>query len=527
MRQRGLQYAAWIVVGTLEMLCRTASADDFQYVSAFALDPVQTQPLTVVVPGAIVCTNADDVVMAGHFAGQTDFDPGPGTANITSSSNGANGFLLKFDSDQQYLWSAAFISSLQSYATDVDVDFSENILVSGEYTGTVDLDPGASTTNASSAGDSDIFVAKLDSNGNHLWSASFGGLASDSAQAIASDSLGNVYVAGTVQSPSVDFDPGPGSVNSSGAGIFVLKLDSAGNFVWMRHISSASGGATDLLIDSNGDMVVAGGFEDSADFDPGAGVTTLTSVGNGSDPFLLKMDAAGAFLWAKSFGGSSNDRVVDLVETGAGNLLLAGEFNLTVDFDPGLGTETRVAVGDDGYVLKLGSDGSFGWVYTLGSNENDNAWALDTDSEGNVMVTGDFSATVDFDPGPASHAMVASSASDGYILQLDPNGDFLAVRPIRGPGYETPLQLRIDSTDRVHLAGRLYDSADLDPGPAVTIFSSTHNGDGAYVLALDLVPIAPLPVSAAWALTALCLLLVLAASLRFVRHRRLDRLDIH
>ncbi|MBK8619436.1 MAG: SBBP repeat-containing protein [Anaerolineales bacterium] len=99
-----------------------------------------------------------------------------------------------------------------------------------------DFDPSPDTAYLTSAGQQDIFISKLDSNGNYVWAKSMGGTDYDYANGISVDSSGNVYTTGTFLN-TVDFDPGPNDANLSSVGwndIFISKLDGSGNYVWAR-----------------------------------------------------------------------------------------------------------------------------------------------------------------------------------------------------------------------------------------------------------------------------------------------------
>jgi hypothetical protein len=157
--------------------------------------------------------------------------------------------------------------------------------------GTVDFDPGAGTANMSSTGSNDIFIQKLDSNGNFLWAKTFGGSSADMGYSITVDGSGNTYTTGYFQG-SVDFDPGEGLTIFNSAGsfdVFILKLDASGNYLW----STAFGGSStdmgqSISVDVLGSIYTTGRFEDVVDFDIGQEISNHTSSG-GRDVFIIKM----------------------------------------------------------------------------------------------------------------------------------------------------------------------------------------------------------------------------------------------
>ena len=132
--------------------------------------------------------------------------------------------------------------------------------------------------------------------------------------------------------------------------IFILN---AQQFEWAKSFGGTSADySIDIITDASGNVYTAGSFQGTIDFDPGAGVFNLTSNG-GSDAFVQKMDALGNFLWAKFFGGTSDEEAYSIITDASGNVYTTGVFQGTVDFDPGVGTFNITSNGDfDGFVQK-------------------------------------------------------------------------------------------------------------------------------------------------------------------------------
>ncbi|MBL4735897.1 MAG: SBBP repeat-containing protein, partial [Flavobacteriales bacterium] len=172
------------------------------------------------------------------------------------------------------------------------------------------------------------------------WAKGVGGISSDNGMSVAVDSQGNVYVAGTYWGTS-DFDPGMDTFNLTSNGsydAFLLKLNQFGEFIWAR----SWGGlirdeARSISISNQGNVYVTGIFEDTVDFDPGTGIFNLISNGD-FDPFAIKLDENGNFIWAKSWGGKNDDESYSIATDSVGNVYITGYYNdVLVDFDPGIG----------------------------------------------------------------------------------------------------------------------------------------------------------------------------------------------
>ena len=173
--------------------------------------------------------SSGNVYTTGFFYLTADFDPGSGTSNLTSVGSD-DGFVSKLTSSGDFVWARQIGGSSGGYPEEIEVDSSGIVHITGYFQGTVDFDPGADTSNLTSAGSLDIFVSKLTSAGDYAWAVRFGGTSSDWGRSIALDSSSNVYTAGYFNS-TVDFDPGAGTCNKTSAGlhdVFVSKLNSAG-----------------------------------------------------------------------------------------------------------------------------------------------------------------------------------------------------------------------------------------------------------------------------------------------------------
>lgn len=299
-----------------------------------------------------------NLYVIGSFWETVDFDPGSGTVNITSVGD-SDAYLLKLDPNGNFVWVKTFGGLTTDFAAPfVLVDPFGNIYCTGHFTGTIDFNPGAATFNISSIGpDIDAFVLKLDPNGDFLWAKAMGGTNVESVTSISVDVSGNVYMLGFFFGTS-DLHPGTGVDNHTSAGsgdVFISKLDSNGDFVWAKRIGGTGlDRGFSITTDQNGNVYATGSFSETADFDPGAGIFNLTYLGF-YDFFVLRLDAAGNFLWAKSIGGTGWDAGNDIAVDGSGNVYMTGFFRETVDFDPGAGVFnlTSLSTAGDGYILKL------------------------------------------------------------------------------------------------------------------------------------------------------------------------------
>jgi hypothetical protein len=421
-----------------------------------------------------------NVYTTGYFQGTGDYDPGAGTANLTSAGN-YDVFIQKLDASSNLIWAKSFGGAGRDYGHSIAVDASGNVYTTGYFEQTVDFDPGAGTSNLTSVGARDVFVQKLDASGNFLWARSFGGTSNDYARCISVDASGNAYTTGYFQG-TVDFDPGAGIDNHTSAGnndCFVQKLDASGNFVWSKTFGgSLADQALSIAVDASGNAYTAGYFAGTSDFDPGVGIDNHTSAGS-NDVFVQKLDASGNLIWAKSFGGSSSDVGIYLAVDASGNVYTTGYLRGTVDFDPGAGTTnlTAAVTNDDSFVQKLDASGNFVWAKTFGGTGTDNARSITVDASGNVYTTGLFSQTADFDPGAGTANLTAVGNFDVWVQKLDPSGNYVWAVSFGGTDFDYGYSIAVDASECVHTTGFFQGTVDIDPGAGTDNHTSVGLND--------------------------------------------------
>jgi hypothetical protein len=407
----------------------------------------------------------------GSFSGTVDFDPGAGTSNLISAGNN-DIFISKLDSSGNYLWAKQLGGINSDLANSVTIDASGNVYTTGFFSGTVDFDPGAGTSNLISAGSTDIFISKLDSSGNYLWAKQLGGTSTELAQSITIDASGNVYTTGSFNG-TADFDPGASTNNLTSVGsadIFISKLDSSGNYLWAKQLGGSNNEvAQSMTLDGSGNVYTTGYFQGTADFDPGAGVNNLTSAGV-QDIFISKLDSNGNYLWANRLGGASNDAAYSMTLDGSGNVYTTGIFTGTVDFDPGAGTNNLTSAGgsQDIFISKLDSSGNYLWAKQLGGTMFDATNSMVIDGSGNVYTTGYFQGTADFDPGAGTNNLTSRGSADIFISKLDSNGNYLWAKQLGSTNYDSAHSVAIDGSGNVYTTGYFNGTVDFDPGAGIT-----------------------------------------------------------
>ncbi len=337
---------------------------------------------------SIYVDSSGNVYTTGYFNGGIDADPGAGTVVLTSAGV-EDVFISKLDSTGTYVWA----KKVGGTGSDIGyggiyVDASSNVYVAGQFSGTSDFDPGAGTSNLVSAGSTDVFVLKLDSSGTYSWSGKMGGTGADNVYDIFVDSSSNVYTVGNFAG-TVDFDPGAGTSNLVSAGssdVFISKLNSSGVYVWANKFGGTSADiGKSIRVDSSGNVYTTGYFSGTADFDPGAGTSNLTSAGS-EDIFISELDSSGSFVFVKQFGGTDSEMSYGIYLDSNAVYTVGTFLSSTVDFDPGAGTANLSLIGAsyNGFVSKLTSVSAP--TVTTGSSSSITATTVTLG--GNITATG-------------------------------------------------------------------------------------------------------------------------------------------
>jgi len=387
---------------------------------------------------------------------------------------------MSADNEPAYGWTAGIGGGADDYARAVVTDGDGTIFVAGRYAGTVDFDPNGGTDIHTAEGGTDIFVTRLNADGSYAWTATMGGSGDDVAYGLARLPDGRLAVTGAFRD-TVDFDPNGGvdeHTAQGGSDVFVTVLNPDGSTGW-----TATMGGSDhdvgygVAADSAGHVTLAGSFGDTVDFDPTVGADLRTAAG-GSDLFVTQLDADGAYRWTTTMGGANHDIAYALTTDAGGDVVVAGTFRSIVDFDPGPGTDARGSHGgSDLFVTRLTQAGAYDWTRTIGGPDHDIAYAVTTDLTHNIVVTGSFQGSVDFDPNGGTDARVALGGDDIFVTQLSDDGAYRWTVAMGGTSNEFGYAVATDDFGRVVLTGSFYGSVDFDPTAGTDIHASAGSQD--------------------------------------------------
>jgi len=269
--------------------------------------------------------------------------------------------------------------------------------MAGSFSDSVDFDPTSSSVlmfNNNTGQNTRGYVVKISNSGQASDLSDFG-FSSSTAYSIDSDTSG-IYVAGQTR---------------------LLKIGNAFNLVWSTQIEPT---ISELKVSPNGYIYLGGFFQGVKDFDPSPTSTYLLNGGGSSAFFILKLDTAGNFIWAKAMQESSSTKYVyGLSLSDNEDVALSGCFSGILDADPDTLNYLFTSAGlRDGFVLVLDSSGTFKAATTVGSAGNENFRATHFKSNTEVLVAGEFSNTIDIDPTAGSINITSNGLSDFFMLNL-------------------------------------------------------------------------------------------------------------
>lgn len=293
-----------------------------------------------------------NIYMCGHFAFTTDFDATGLTFNVTSLGNGHDAFVAKFDNNGNPIWVNNFATNNSSGdRNSMCLDKNGNVIITGILeNGTADFDqsgPGGNITALN--GQQQVYCAKYNNNGNHLWSFKLASPKSLSARGndVKTDTAGNVFITGYAHD-STDFDPGNGTVilQPGSQGMFVAKYGPGGNYLWAHAVDNCMGRA--LALNSKQEVVMTGEFGNlnTGDFDPGSGMAQL----NGqiwTNAFIAGYTNAGAFKHVYAIEGGVYEEVgYDIDFDNNQDVLWTGYYSADSDFDFSVDTAKNANLGN-------------------------------------------------------------------------------------------------------------------------------------------------------------------------------------
>jgi hypothetical protein len=407
-----------------------------------------------------------------------------------SASNSNLMLITKYDANGVLLWT----KTIGATPADITIDSFGNVFVIGTFKNLVDFDPSTAVSNLGYVNSQSLifkFILKLENNGNFVYAKQIGG----TPTSIAIDSNQNIYLTGNFKL-SEDFDPSPTVSNIftsiDGYSIFITKLDSTASFVWNKILGKTTPyngnsfpycSGNKILIDAVNNVLVAGYFSGAVDFDPGVGETSYGSNLTNQytqNPFTLKLDNAGDFIWAKYFQASQNSESEDMTLDASGNIYTTGTIQGQMDFDSSANTlylfhqYQKVP-----YVSKMDSNGNIIWAKQIFTTE----WGCDLnrikiDNNGNIFTLGSFKNTLNYTtPSGSGTATTAGfQIQNIFVSVLNSAGNLISFNHLGGSDFTSPIDLQLKDNN-IYFSGHFRSVVDFDVSANTYNLTSAGNTD--------------------------------------------------
>lgn len=413
-----------------------------------------------------VALDAEGNVYAfGDFEGIVSYGGDP----LIAEGSKADLVVSKHDKYGNPLWSLRVGDSSNQYGAKMAIDADGNLILVARIYGSVDFGGGP----RSSKGAGDILVAKLDGEGQHIWSRAFGDKDPERTERVVIDGQGDVLLTGTFTT-TIDF--GGGALTSAGMrDAFVAELDGeTGEQVFSLQI----GGPGDdygfgIDLDGVGNIVIGGRFQDTIEI----GAQQLSSNGD-KDIYLAKLNPSGEPMWSRAFGGVGTDELHDVRVQTTGDIVVVGGMSETVDFGGG----NLVSEGlRDIFVATFDGAGNHVWSSRHGDANDQfspmwelNAWlTLALEPSGTIHIGGSLIGEVAFG-GPALESK--SMNPDAWHVRLAPDGSYISGGRYGQTGSDLVVDMAVSESGHVILGGRTQ-STKMDFGEAGAL-DTRGGGDG-------------------------------------------------
>ncbi|MFY7970982.1 MAG: T9SS type A sorting domain-containing protein [Flavobacteriales bacterium] len=388
-------------------------------------------------------------VSVGSFSGSITINVN-GTDEVFTSLGLKDILITKLNSSGTVLWVKQFGGNGNDEALQVAKDASNNVFITGFFNESVIFSPSAAL---SSAGASDLFITKLNSNGEFQWVNSVSNTGADVGRRVKLDNAGNIFVTGE-------------SITGANSNIILNKYDANGTLLWAKTIGAAGNDFSNALeINAEGNVFLTGNFSGTVTFEASSS-TVLSSV-NATDAFLAQFTNDGSLVWIKQMAGansSSGVTPVDIAFDHNNSLILVGNFSGTANFDTGNNMISAIAAGVvDVFMINFSLTGERNWIQSFGGAFNDQVIGLTIDTEDNFYLTGIINNSCDFDPSGNSFILSSDGSNDAFVAKyagpgefqwaerhgsinadfgmdvtMDPSGDLIVVGTFTGAGYFGP-----------------------------------------------------------------------------------------
>ncbi|HTF03817.1 MAG TPA: T9SS type A sorting domain-containing protein [Bacteroidia bacterium] len=357
----------------------------------------------------------ENIYVTGYFASDSIT-----FGNITlHNQGGADMYIVKYDLVLNVQWALSIGGSGGEYGQGITADSSNNIIVVGNFE-SASIVMGNDTLVNHAAGTPDMFIARIDVNGNFLWARNEGGTNYDNCGGVDMNPVnGDIYVAGAYYLSDMIIENDT-FVNRGGYDMILMKFDLAGNYLWAQ---DGGGNLNDLgngvaWDASSNHVVVSGGFAGDSLIFPN-GDTLVNAFSGQPDIFVVKYDPSGNFVWSRRAGAADNDHSVSVDVDGNGQVYVAGHYH-SLSFVVGNDTLVNQGMGD-AFLIAYDINGNPLWAKTAGGMDHDFGYHVWVDNGNRIYFSGMYmSSSITF--GSFTHNNMMMGMEDLFLTMYAPWG---------------------------------------------------------------------------------------------------------
>lgn len=405
-------------------------------------------------------------------------------------------FVAKTSPEGNLVWIKTFGGTGFDLGTGISIDEEKNVYVTGVFEETVNFNPEGENS-MTSAGQQDIFILKLSSDGSFNWVKPIGGTGYEETTSIGADSMGNVYATGYFYE-TVNFNPEgevfemtpQGSLSSDG---FIVKYAENGDFIWAQKFG---GEGMDLPMEmkvmENGDMHLTGNFEGMADFNPNPSESSfLMTEEDFKGVFYLYLNNSGYLQQAVKVAEAPFEAIgMDLAIDNESNVYITGNFGGTITFASTNGEDSFTFTSNNyynGFAAKINLEGNTLWAKHIApvtvEETSSMGYGIAVNENQEAFLSGFFSNTVAFDEfeltQQTDHYMTP------YLAKINENGEFVFVTQFAGANFIDNHFIGTDAESNIYLSGTFEESGDLNPDPNGELISESRGFRDLYVIKMN------------------------------------------
>lgn len=374
---------------------------------------------------------------------------------------------------QSYRWAAKATSSQEDYARGITIDNAGNYYVIGKFSGTINFDSAGFTKSLSSAGQSDIYLAKFNCNRNLVWVNRIGGTSAEAGDfnclAVKYDNAGNIYVTGAFSGTATLTSTLGSSKTLTSAGsddIFFAKYKTQGELLWaIRAGGTDRDEGTNIAIDYSGDIILCGFFSATATWGTTSGATLSTTSGGRTDACIAKYNPSGKPIWAKTASSQGEEIVTCLAIDKQNNIYSAGNYACCSGGTATFGTKsiTNQPGMWGAFIAKMNANGNWVWVNGMGKTVSEAGSACVVDDSGNVFFSGHFDGNTSISSSlPGSAISLTNNGSyDIFLSKYDTAGVLKWAKRFGGSGSDANRDLLLNTRGNIVITGEFNNTVDF------------------------------------------------------------------